>query len=83
MVYLFLTIGLVIGIVFGVLIAVANRKNKIIGTLEVAFSDEAAPYLFLSLDEPIDYISRQTRVTVRVAKITIPIMEPKTKGEKQ
>lgn len=65
---LIVTIGtllLVTGFVLGIVVA-RSKMNNSIGSLRIDQSDPDGPYLFLELNEPIEYVMSQKKVVMSV-----------------
>ena len=61
-----IVLALAIGVMFGIILFLASKKQKRVGTLEILLSDEDDPYLFLKLDQDVQSIISKKRVEVRV-----------------
>ena len=67
MVWLYILIGIVIGVAAGMLAAAIIFRRKEVGTLQVTFAEkDEAPLLFCELQRDIDTIIKRKWVVLRV-----------------
>lgn len=61
----------IIGLLLGFFISIFLKRKKRVGTLEVLFSEEDNPYLFLKLDKDLYSVASKRKVEMDVKIINI------------
>ena len=61
----------IIGLLLGFFISIFLKRKKRVGTLEVLFSEEDNPYLFLKLDKDLYSVASKRKVEMDVKVINI------------
>lgn len=61
----------IIGLLLGFFISIFFKRKKRVGTLEVLFSEEDNPYLFLKLDKDLYSVASKRKVEMDVKIINI------------
>lgn len=56
----------IIGLLLGFFISIFLKRKKRVGTLEVLFSEEDNPYLFLKLDKDLYSVASKRKVEMEV-----------------
>lgn len=61
----------IIGLLLGFFISIFLKRKKRVGTLEVLFSEEDNPYLFLKIDKDLYSVASKRKVEMDVKIINI------------